>query len=267
MSADAPTPAAVVAEHKPPARSREPRQLRSAVAHWSTIAVLGGSVLWMAIFPAGYERLLRVLVPAEDVVLYPSATPAVLIAQQLQLVAISGVIALVLGAVLGVFALSRFGRPFRDIIVSLGNLVQAVPTVAIIMLAIPAIGYGATPVIIGLIAYSILPIVLNIIVGIESVSPDARDAARGVGMSAAQRLMLVEVPLALPVILGGIKNMLVINMSAATVGAVASAGGLGQAILAGFASYNTAFIIEGALPVALLALLVDRLLTPQPSRG
>lgn len=236
------------------------------VAHWTTIAALAAFLAWMVFSPTGFEGLLRALAPGEKVVIYPTVSLPQLMLDQVYLVAVASSIALAIGVSLGLLALSRVGRPFRDVIVSLGNLAQSVPTVAVMMLAIPAIGYGAEPVIIGLVLYSILPIVLNIIVGIEGVQPDARDAAIGVGMSPLQRLVSVELPLAFPVILGAVKNMLVINISAATIGAVASAGGLGQAILAGFATYNPAFILEGALPVAVLALLVDRLLTP-PGRA
>jgi osmoprotectant transport system permease protein len=166
---------------------------------------------------------------------------------------------------MGLLALSRAGRPFRDLIVSLGNLAQTVPSVAIMALAIPATGYGAKPVIIALVLYSILPIMLNVVAGIEGVPPDSIDAATGVGMSATQRFLLIQLPLATPVIMGGVKNMMVINVSAATMGAVVAAGGLGQAILAGFHDYNNAFILEGALPAITLALFIDRLLSP-PSR-
>lgn len=234
----------------------------ATLIHWAGVIALGLALVWTVWNTAGFEQLLRWLVPGQEVVIYPTTPLFEMMVDQIYLVVLASTIALGIGVLLGLAALSQIGRPFRDVIVSLGNLAQAVPTVAVIMLALPATGYGAKPVIIGLVLYSILPIVLNIIVGIESVPPSTRDAAIGIGMTPFQRLVQVELPLAFPVILGGIKNMLVINVSAATVGAVAAAGGLGQAILAGFATYNPAFIIEGALPVALLALLVDRLLSP-----
>ena len=229
--------------------------------HWGTIVALFVFLAWMVFDEAGFTALLSALVPDQAVVYYPAVPLPTLMAEQLYLVAVASTIALVVGVTLGLLALSRVGKPFRDVIVNLGNLAQTVPTAAVMALAIPATGYGAKPVIIALVLYSILPIMLNVIVGIEGVQPAALDAAIGVGMSPAQRLLLVQLPLAFPVILGGIKNMLVINVSAATIGAIAAAGGLGQPILAGFTRYNTAFIIEGALPAAVLALFLDRLLT------
>jgi len=242
-------------------RSTSGRSTARTFVHWGVVAALLAFLVWMVFDKQGFTALLRTLVPDQAVVYYPAVPLPTLMAEQLYLVVVASGIALAVGVTFGLLALSRVGKPFRDVIVNLGNLAQTVPTAAVMALAIPATGYGAKPVIIALVLYSILPIMLNVIVGIEGVQPAALDAAIGVGMSAPQRLLSVQLPLAFPVILGGIKNMLVINVSAATIGAIAAAGGLGQPILAGFARYNTAFIIEGALPAAVLALFLDRLLT------
>ncbi len=231
------------------------------IVHWATIAALAGVTLWMTFDTEGFARLLSALVPDAETVIYPTKPLSTLMAEQIYVVAIASAFALVVGTALGALALSRVGRPFRDIIVSMGSLAQTVPSVAIMALAVPVIGYGAEPVVLALVLYSILPIMLNVIAGIEGVSPDAYDAAVGMGMSAPQRFFSVQLPLAMPVIVGGIKNMLVINVSAATMGAVVAAGGLGMPILAGFHDYNNAYILEGALPAITLALLLDRLLT------
>jgi len=238
---------------------------RRAVLHWATVAALLAVTMWMTFDAAGFSALLRALVPDEPVVLYETRSLPSLMGDQLLLTAAASALALAIGGALGGFALTPTGRPFRDIIVNIGNLAQTVPSVAVMALAIPLTGYGAEPVILALVLYGVLPIMLNVIAGIEGVPASAVDAATGVGMSPLQRLSAVELPLAWPVILGGIKNMLVINVSAATLGAVVAAGGLGMPILAGFHDYNNAFILEGALPAIALALLLDRLLTPVPS--
>ncbi len=236
-------------------------------AHWAAVAALAAATLWMTFDTEGFSRLLSALVPDAETVIYPTKPLPQLMGEQVFLVAVASALALVTGGALGAFALSRAGRPFRDLIVSVGSLAQTVPSVAIMALAVPVIGYGAEPAVLALVLYSILPIMLNVITGIEGVPPDARDAAMGMGMSPAQRLFGVEIPLAMPVIMGGVKNMLVINVSAATMGAVVSAGGLGMPILAGFDTYNNAYILEGALPAITLALLLDRLLTPVRELG
>jgi len=229
--------------------------------HWGSIAALAAVTLWMTFDTEGFARLLSALVPDAETVIYPTKPLPTLMAEQIYVVAIASAFALVVGTALGALALSRVGRPFRDVIVSMGSLAQTVPSVAIMALAVPVIGYGAEPVVLALVLYSILPIMLNVIAGIEGVPADARDAAVGMGMSGSQRFFSVQLPLAMPVIVGGIKNMLVINVSAATMGAVVAAGGLGMPILAGFHDYNNAYILQGALPAIMLALLLDRLLT------
>ncbi len=243
-----------------------PSASRRTVRHWVTVAPLLAATLWMTFDVTGFSALLRTLVPDTPTVLYETRSLPRLMGDQLLLVATASALALVIGGALGGFALTRTGRPFRDIIVNVGNLAQTVPSVAVMALAIPLTGYGAEPVIVALVLYGVLPIILNVIAGIEGVPASAFDAATGVGMSPLQRLISVELPLAWPVILGGIKNMLVINVSAATLGAVVAAGGLGMPILAGFHRYNNAFILEGALPAIALALLIDRLLTPAAGR-
>lgn len=237
-----------------------------ALAHWSSIAALAAVTAWMTFDERGYARLLRTLVPGERDVIYPTRPLPVLMGEQLALVASASALALVLGALLGALALTPIGRPFRDVIVDTGALAQTVPTVAIMALIIPLTGYGAEPVVIALTLYGILPVMLNVIAGIEGVRTDVLDAATGIGMSAWQRFVSVQLPLALPVIMGGIKNMVVINVSAATLGAVVAAGGLGMPILAGFSEYNNAYIVQGALPAITLALLVDRLMSPVGGR-
>ncbi len=239
---------------------------RHAIAHWLSLASLGALTAWMTFDDRGFERLLRVLAPHETTVLYPTKPLRALIGEQVLLVIVSSSMALLIGGALGALALSRWGRPFRDVIVSVGNLAQTVPSVAIMALAVPMTGYGAKPVIVALVLYSILPIVHNVIAGMEGVPAEVLDAATGMGMRPLQRVMRVQLPLAMPVILAGIKNMVVINVSAATMGAVVAAGGLGMPILAGFKEYNDAFILEGALPSIALALLADRALTSPGAR-
>ncbi|MBC7266722.1 MAG: ABC transporter permease [Anaerosomatales bacterium] len=240
------------------------KSTRSEAARWVGIGALAAATAWMTFDANGFERLLRALAPSESAWLYPAKPLTTLMAEQIWLAAAASVLAVLLGSVLGAVALTRFGIAFRDLVLSAGSLAQTVPTVALMALLVPLTGYGPEPVIIALTLYGVLPIALNVVAGIESVPPEVRDAATGIGMRRLQRLMRVELPLAMPVIMGGVKNVVVINVSAATLGAVVAAGGLGMPILAGFHDYNDAYILEGALPSITLALLLDRLLTMRP---
>ncbi|MCL4079424.1 ABC transporter permease [Coriobacteriia bacterium Es71-Z0120] len=239
-------------------------QTRQRVVRWAGIAVLGAATAWMTLDARGFERLLKALAPHESSWLYPTKPLVTLMAEQVWLATAASLLAFVAGGLLGALALTRFGIAFRDLVLSAASLAQTVPTVALMALLVPLTGYGPEPVIVALTLYSVLPIALNVIAGIESVPPEVRDAATGIGMGRLQRLVRVELPLAMPVIMGGVKNVVVINVSAATLGAVVAAGGLGMPILAGFHDYNDAYILEGALPAIALALLLDRALTVRP---
>mgnify|MGYP000973462622 FL=1 len=127
-------------------------------------------------------------------------------------------------------------------------------------IAVPAIGYGSKPVLLALVIYSILPVMVNVVAGIEGVPPAVVEAGRGMGMTRRERLLQLEIPIAMPVIMTGVRTMLVILISAATLGAVVGAGGLGVPIMSGIGSFNNSIIVYGSVPAILLALIVDRAL-------
>ena len=228
--------------------------------HWKAVVVLTAALAWMLLDTSGLARALGALFPSESVILYERQTLLKMFVDHMTVTAIASSIALVAGGLLGLLLLTSAGRRFKDVVVNVANFGQTFPSVAVIALVVPAIGYGWEPVVLALVIYSVLPVMLNIVVGISSVPPDVVDAARGMGLSARQRFLQVELPLAMPVIAGGIKNMLIINVSAATLGAIVGAGGLGVPILAGIGTFNNALVLEGALPTALVALIIDRVL-------
>ncbi len=228
--------------------------------NWLSVAIMSGVLGWMLLNPEGLERILRAAFPDERIVVYERQSLGELMIEHLVLVAVAGGIALAIGLLLGLFLLTPVGARFRDLILNLANLGQTFPSIAVMALIVPVIGYGWEPVIVALVAYSVLPVMLNVVAGVENVPEPVVDAARGLGMSRMQRFRQVQFPLAFPVILGGIKNMLVIAVSAATLGAIVGAGGLGVPIMAGVMQFNNALILEGAVPSALLALIIDRTL-------
>lgn len=122
------------------------------------------------------------------------------------------------------------------------------------------LGFGFAPTILALFLYGLLPIVRNTVTGLQSIPETVVDAAQGMGMGPTQTLLNVEMPLAARVILAGIRISVIINIGTAMIGATIGAGGLGSPIVAGLVENNIAYVIEGALPAAMLAILVDRLL-------
>jgi osmoprotectant transport system permease protein len=173
----------------------------------------------------------------------------------MQLVGISLLIAIVIGVPLGILV-TRI-RWLEAPVINITGVMYTIPSLALFAIMIPFTGIGATTVIIALAAYSLLAIVRNTVAGIDGVLPATLDAARGMGMTGLQRLLLVEIPLALPVILAGVRLAAVAAVGIATIGAVVGAGGLGRLIFDGMRTLNADQIIAGALAASLLAVALD----------
>ena len=157
---------------------------------------------------------------------------------------------------LGILVTRPGGAEFLPLSRTLVNIGQTFPPVAVLAVAVPLVGFGEKPTLIALFAYGLLPIFENTITGLKTSPPAVLEAASGVGMSPAQRLWSVELPLAMPLILEGIRLSLVINVGTATIGSTVAAKGLGEVIIAGLLSSNTAFILQGGLVTGLMAILL-----------
>jgi osmoprotectant transport system substrate-binding protein/osmoprotectant transport system permease protein len=169
-------------------------------------------------------------------------------------------------------ALERGRRAAEPVIRGVG-LLQTLPSIALLAFMIPLLGIGLIPALVALFLYSLYPILRNTYTGVRDAAPDAVGAAWALGMTPRQTLRYVRLPLAAPVIMAGIRTAAVINVGTATLAAFIGAGGLGDLIAAGLALSDTRMILSGALPAALLALLVDaalaaceRAVTPGGSR-
>lgn len=157
---------------------------------------------------------------------------------------------------LAIFVTRPFGAEFLSLSRSLANVGQTFPPVAVLALAVPILGFGTEPTLVALFLYGLLPIFENALTGITNVPKSVEDAARGMGMTGWQRLTQVELPLAFPVILSGIRIAAVISLSTATIGSTVAARSLGEIIIAGLTTNNTAFVLQGGLIVGILAVLV-----------
>jgi len=162
----------------------------------------------------------------------------------------------VVAVALGIFVTRPAGAQFLPLSRTLVNIGQTFPPVAVLAVAVPLVGFGQAPTLIALFAYGLLPIFENTIAGLESCPPPVLEAADGMGMSGWQRLRQVELPLALPLILEGVRLSLVINVGTATLGSTVAARGLGEVIIAGLLSNNTAFVLQGGLVTGLMAILL-----------
>lgn len=178
------------------------------------------------------------------------------------LVAASSLAATVLGVGAGVFATRRAGAAFRPLIETLVAIGQTVPPVAVLALSVPAMGYGAAPALAALTLYGVLPILRNTLAGLDGVAPEVAEAARGMGMTDRQRLTAIELPLAWPVILAGIRTSAIVNVGTAAIASTVGVRTLGTPIIVGLDGSNLAYVLQGALIVGLLAVALDRALTP-----
>jgi osmoprotectant transport system permease protein len=164
--------------------------------------------------------------------------------------------ATVIAVGLAVIVTRPFGAEFLPLSRSLANVGQTFPPVAVLALAVPMLGFGTAPTLVALFLYGLLPIFENTLTGLTNLPPAVTDAAKGMGMTGWQRLVKVELPLALPVILAGVRLSTVISLATATIGSTVAASTLGEVIIAGLTTSNTAFVLQGGLIVGILAVLI-----------
>lgn len=179
--------------------------------------------------------------------------------QHIGLTFISLLIAVVIGLPLGIYITRK--KSLSGLVLGIAGVLQTIPSIALLGFMIPVLGIGAKPAIVALLLYALLPIIRNTYTGITGVNPAVKEAAIAMGLNKWQVLFKVELPLAMPVILAGIRTATVINVGVATLASYIAAGGLGEFIFGGISLNNTNMILAGAIPAALLAILFDFLLS------
>jgi osmoprotectant transport system permease protein len=179
------------------------------------------------------------------------------IQEHLALCAVSTGLAVAAAVPAGIAATRPALRRLAPPLLFLANVGQSVPTIAVLALAFSVTGIGFRTAVVGLWAYSLLPVLRNTVAGLSGVDPDVVEAARGMGMSPAQVLRRVELPLAWPVILAGIRTAAVVNVGTAALATFVGAGGMGELITVGLDNQRDRILYTGAALTALLALAVD----------
>lgn len=187
-----------------------------------------------------------------------SETLIALTIEHFDTIALAITIAVPIGVVLGV--LITFNDRAATVVIWLSGIMMTVPSIALFGLLIPIFGIGDPPVIVALVLYSQLPIIRNTYVGLQQVDPAAVEAGEGLGMSRVERLRRVQLPIALPVIMAGVRNAVVILIGIAAIGAFIGAGGLGNPIFSGISQAQTPRIVVATVLLSALALSVDYVL-------
>ena len=230
-----------------------PMGLRPAGTQW---AALWRWAIIAAAFTLGAVLQARGLLPS---ILKNSSDVLYLARQHMRLVAISGILAILVGVPLGVALTREPLRRYANLVMQVVNLGTTIPTLAILALAMTVLGLGTPSAVFGLFALTLLPIVLNTIAGIRMVPPALIEAARGMGMTKWGILVQVELPNALYVIMAGIRTALAVNVGTAPLAFLIGGGGLGELIFTGIDLMEPGMLLAGAIPTALLAILVDLL--------
>ncbi|PLX40968.1 MAG: hypothetical protein C0608_07540 [Deltaproteobacteria bacterium] len=219
----------------------------------------------ITLFDSIWEHAFGALFPQLEKLVYPLASFPLLVGEHLLLVGFSSGAAIVIGISLGIAVTRAWGRDLLPAVNAIASMGQTFPPVAVLALAVPVVGFGFAPTFIALFLYGLLPVLANTISGLNNLDRGVLEAARGMGMTRTQCLIKVELPLAAPVILAGVRISTVINTGTAALGATIGAGGLGKPIVAGLIGDNPAYILEGAILVALLAIIIDTILSLLPS--
>jgi osmoprotectant transport system permease protein len=220
---------------------------------WLTLLLLAA----MFLMPKA-EPLMRALFPDDPRPVYTRASFFELTLAHAELVAISSLAAAAIGIGLGIFVTRESGREFAAMVGAIAAMGQTFPPVAVLALTIPVSGYGAAPTLVALCLYAIFPVIEATVTGLHAVPASVREAAMGMGFSPREVLRRIELPLAFPFILAGLRNAVIINIGTAAIGSAAGALSLGSPIIEGLSASNPAYVLEGAAVVALLAMAADR---------
>jgi osmoprotectant transport system permease protein len=228
--------------------------------------VLASPLLWVGLFFAvlllRMDELMPVLhwaFPDIAPVIYQRSSFFALFLSHLGLVFAASVAAILVGVSLAAFVTRPAGRDFRAMVNAVATVGQTFPPAAVLAIAVPIVGFGSRPTIIALFLYGLLPIIENAIAGLEGVPREVRDAAEGLGLSPWQQLRDVDLPLAAPVMLSGIRVSVTIAIGTATIGSTVGALTLGTPIFNGLVANKLPFVLEGAVVVALFAIVTDML--------
>ncbi len=199
------------------------------------------------------------LFPQLERPVYTQEPFAWLLWQHILLVGASSLFSVVVGSGIGVWVTRPSGRAFKPLVESVLAMSQAFPPVAVLALAVPLVGFGELPALLVLAVYGLLPVVQGAVSGLMSVPPAQQQAGLSLGLTPRQCLRYIDLPLALPMWLSGVRTSVIINIGTAAIASTVGAKTLGSPIIVGLSGFNTAYVLQGAILVALLAVTVDML--------
>ncbi len=197
------------------------------------------------------------LFPQLDRPLYLQEPFAALLWQHVLLVGASSLFSVAVGTAIGMAITRPSGQAFKPLVETVVATSQAFPPVAVLALAVPLVGFGELPALLALALYGLLPVVQGTVSGLQGVPVWQRQAAFSLGLTDRQCLLYVDIPLALPVWLSGVRTSVIINIGTAAIASTVGAKTLGSPIIVGLSGFNTAYVLQGAIVLALLAVTAD----------
>lgn len=222
------------------------------------------SLLWMlvALLTLAYglpfsQPLFSALFPDLPRPVYVQEPLADLLWQHIGLVLLSSTVSVLVGTAAGLVTTRETGRAFKPLMETLAAMGQTFPPVAVLAVAVPAVGFGELPALIALSLFGLLPVLRGTLAGLESVPLPVAESARAMGLSPWHILSQVQIPLALPLWLSGVRTSVIINIGTAAIASTVGAKTLGSPIIIGLSGFNTAYVLQGAVLVGLLAIAAD----------
>lgn len=207
--------------------------------------------------PEAFAGLFRPFAPSGVRPIYTQTPLLTLTVNHLLLVAAATLASTVIAVGIAIATTRQAGRGLLPLARAVANIGQTFPPVAVLALAVPILGFGAVPTLVALVLYGLLPIFETSLTGLAGLDPALLEAARGMGMTGRQRLVQVELPLACPMILAGIRLAAIVGLATATVGSTVAASTLGEVIVSGLLTGNTAYVLQGGLVVSALSILIS----------
>ncbi len=210
----------------------------------------------LALLPRA-EGLFAFLFPWLERPIYQQESFFALLGAHLGLVGASSAAASLVGIIAGIAVTRPSGAEFRAMVTTIVTVSQTFPPVAVLAIAVPVMGFGALPALVALFLYGVLPILESTVAGLTAVPDAVRDAARGIGMSDGAVLRRVDLPLAAPVIIAGVRTSVIINVGTAAIASTVGVRSLGLPIIIGLNAANVAYVLQGAVLIGLLAVALD----------
>ena len=228
------------------------------LSYWRNPLAWSVAALLLLAYGLPYSQpLFSALFPALSRPVYLQEPIAALMWQHIGLVLLSSSIAVILATLAGLATTSETGHAFKPTMETLAGMGQTFPPVAILAVAVPAVGFGELPALIALSIFGVLPVLQATLAGLASVPPHVIDSARAMGMAPRHILTEVQIPLALPLWLAGVRTSVAVNIGTAAIASTVGAKTLGLPIIIGLSGFNTAYVLQGAMMLGLLAIAAD----------